>query len=361
MGDYKEIEIKVPNMAEDVIDIELEDILERREEETLEVDLGSGERKKVFKPTEQRKQETRFTFAEDNAEDVEEEADSEQKPVNKSVSDKKPHRSNKRIRELAAEKNELRQQLELERQEKEALRKQLQAGTKVSGENLKQNLDTQVGLITKQLTEAMQNGDAEGAVKLQVQLMEVKGKLAKLEDQLSGYEEETEQKQQHQNQQPKVSKKALAWVDEHPDFKTDPVFYGAAMALNSQLINEGWDPESDDFYEEINARLAPRFPEVFGVAEENDVEYNSQEESVSTSKPNKDVKKTAKQTVSGASRTPSSTFSKARKSNTVTLTPDDIAQAETWGWSLERMARRKLHIEKNRREDGYVPIMIPNE
>jgi hypothetical protein len=359
---YKEIEIKTPKMPKDVVEVELEDIIEEHEEENLEMDLGSGERKKVFKPSESRKQETRFTFAEDD-DVIDEPQEEDETPVvtKKPVThDKKPSRSNKRIRELAAEKNALMQELEAERVEKENLRKQLQAGTKVSGENLKQNLGTQVEMLAKQLTEAMQSGDAEGAVKVQMQLMETKDKMSKLEDQLKGIEDEPEQERRPQRQ-PQVSRKAMAWVGEHPEFKADPVFYGAAMAVNSQLINEGFDAESDEFYEELDARLAPRFPEVFGVDDENDVEYNSQEESVPTSKPSKDVKKPVKQTVSGASRTPSSSFSKARKSNTVTLTPDDVAQAENWGWSLERMARRKLHIEKHRREDGYVPIMIPNE
>lgn len=374
MSTYKEILIKEPKLARDIIEVEIEDITEEHEQENLQFDPQDENFTPVQEKVEKSKKNVNITFQEEPEEEEGFKNDDDDEPVETKkqqtpVSAGKPkneqdptgrkQRANARIRELNSEKNNLAALLEKERQEKEALRAQLLEGNKSNKETLKTSIANQVQTLTAQIKTAMQNGEAELVVDLQDKLMDAKMQLAGVSAELSRPQPEApKQEPRSRSTEGQTPQKALDWVEEHPEFKTDPIFYGAAMALNNKLIQEGFDPNSDDFYEEINSRLAPKFPEVFGTDEENDVEYS---EAISSSK-SPDVKKAPKQTFSGASRTPTSSSSPTqRKSNTVKLTPEEIDQAEQWGLSIEQMARRKLHIQKNKRDDGYVTIAMQTD
>ena len=377
-GGYKEIKIPTNSTREVVVEVNLEDVTDFDEHEA-EIDMNKGT--KEFKPVQQKPQQktATVTFADDDEgdtdgtdEDSGVEADDEQEVHNTQntvqpngragVPKKRKSRANERIRELNTQKNDLREQLENERRERMQLQAQLLQGNKTSKESMKGSLAQQETLLTNQLKEAIRNGEADLVVDLQSQIWDVKAQLAGITHELAKMPEKIEPAQNEAPQR-KINRKATAWVEDHPEFKTDEVFHAAAMAINNRLVAEGWDSDSDDFYSELESRLAPRFPEVFGTKEENDVEYETEQNTSSSRKP--DVTKVAKsqsfqQTVAGASRNPVSSVPGARKSskNSVTLTSQEIAQAEQWGWTLERMAKRKLHMEKNRKDDGYVPILM---
>ncbi len=269
-------------------------------------------------------------------------------------------RAKKRIRELAAEKNDLSAQLVQERQANQELLTRLQEGNKTSKEVLLANLANQLELINSQIKQAIENGESDKVVDLQKKHTKTMIDMSKLEDQHTPVSRQPNMfTEQPQSTPVKPSRKALEWIEEHPTFKTDRVFYNMAMMTNNDLLQEGFDPDSDDFYEEINNRLAPRFPEVFGEDTETDVEYSDTEEN----RPRKDVKSPKQQTVSGASRTSNSSQPRNSKTSTkVKLTPEDLDLARKWGWSLERIAKRKLHIETTKNSpdyNGYVPIAMP--
>lgn len=376
---YKEITIPT-NVPKSIVAIEIEeDEAPLADDEGMEVDTVSGQSKKTFVPAEdtpsKRKSSMTVTFAEDEQPqdedivDVEESAEVEA-PVEAKPQHQKPSRANKRIRQLASEKNELAAQLERERQEKEELRRQLMKGYKENKTSTKASLETTMAVLNRELKSAMENADYDKIIEIQEKIMDCKDSLkvvelemAQVED--ASFEQEEAEAPRTSQRQPKVSEKAMAWVEEHPMFKSDEVFYAAAMAINNKLIREGFDPESDEFYAELDERLAPRFPEVFGIEEESDVEYTREQEIAPKSvqrdvKPKPSSKKP--QTVSGASRTPtSSPTARKSKNNTVRLGPEDLAHLDRWGMDVKTLALQKHNIENNRRDDGYVPILIPQD
>ena len=286
-------------------------------------------------------------------------------PVDNAGEQRKTSRAEKRIRELHAKTKEQNTELENMRAELEELRKTSSVNTKQSKEQLKETLENQVANLSARMKKAIEEGDAGETVKVQDELITAKSKLLNLSEELSSYsvyEPKKEDPKSVKDSKVEISQKALDWVEDHPQFKTDPIFNGAAIAVNNKLVAEGWDASTDEFYEEINARLAKRFPEIFGVNDEDGVESNK-DSSKNVAKKEKTEKEQQKprhtdQVVSGASRTPSTTSDGKPITNSktkVTLSQEDIRLARRWNMTPEQFARRKLSLQNKERGD-YTPI-----
>ena len=113
----------------------------------------------------------------------------------------------------------------------------------------------------------------------------------------------------------------------------------AALSIDQELKDEGYDPSDDDFYEEIDSRLRSRYPQRFQDTPTQEPETPRLQDTPSNSA----------QVVAGASRTP-----KTSKGNKVKLTQEDVRLANKWGISLEKYAAEKLKVEKA--EGDYTSI-----
>jgi hypothetical protein len=96
----------------------------------------------------------------------------------------------------------------------------------------------------------------------------------------------------------------------------------AALAIDAELKNEGYDPNDNEFYQEINNRMKQSFPQQFG--------ENTQRKQETSSTP--------AQVVSGGSRSPSSSSKKVK------LSQEDIRLAQKWNIPLEKYAAEKLKV-----------------
>ena len=73
-----------------------------------------------------------------------------------------------------------------------------------------------------------------------------------------------------QAQQPQPDPKAQAWAQKNAWFGDDRVMTMAAFAINQQLIDEeGFDPQSDEYYTEIDSRIRSEFPHKFETAKKS--------------------------------------------------------------------------------------------
>jgi hypothetical protein len=197
-------------------------------------------------------------------------------------------------------------------------------------------------------------------------MMTTRIQLASVDNHIRSHEQDTSENESHvQKQQPqtKVSEYALEWIDEYPQFKTDAVFNASALAVNQMLVNEGFDPNSEEFYEELTDRIAPRFPEIFVPQDENSVQLDEEDEidpqvveNERDVKKSSGVKKKHPQTVSGGTRTPLSS-KKSRKGKTIEFSAEDQQLVDRWGLDIKTVARRSAHIEDNN-VGGYTPIQI---
>lgn len=290
------------------------------------------------------------------------------KPNTLELGSRKPGRAEKRIKELNNKVKTYASENEMLRQKVREIEEKAKSESVQSKEMSKTSLENEINSLNQEFISAMEAGDATKTATIQDKLMTAKMKLASVTYELQNTKavqskpsvnnEEEFEEEREPVKQSKPNEKALSWVEDHPEFYEDPVFYASAMAINSLLIQEGYDPNEDSFYEALDEKLSVRFPEVFGIVKQNSVELdtNTKKSSRETEKPAEKVQ----QTVSGASRTSSTTVNgKPQKTSSfkVQLTPEDLKLAERWGMSPERFAKRKLNLQKKEKGE-YTPILV---
>lgn len=123
--------------------------------------------------------------------------------------------------------------------------------------------------------------------------------------------------------------KAVAWQEKNPWFGKDRAMTGAAYGIHEELINSGVDPQSDDYYESLNARMGEYFPTKFKPSEKT-----AQETPV---RPDP-----AGQVVSAPSREPPGPPTKRN----LRLTPSQVRVAKRLGVPLDRYAEEFVKLEQ---------------
>ena len=115
-------------------------------------------------------------------------------------------------------------------------------------------------------------------------------------------------------QYPDPDPKAQDWADKNEWFGQDRAMTMTYFAIHEDLIKEGFDPKSDEYYTEVDTRIRSEFPHKF-------------DEDTSTK--NRPV-----QTVASAKRS-----AKTGRSKSVKLTPSQVAIAKKLGVPLEEYAK----------------------
>ena len=107
--------------------------------------------------------------------------------------------------------------------------------------------------------------------------------------------------------------KAQEWAKQNKWFGTDLAMTTSAFAFHRQLVEtEGFDPSTDEYYQEVDRRMSDSFPHKLGRVAQN------------------------VQIVAGASR---GARGRAGKGRTVRLTPSQVAIAKRLGVPLEEYAK----------------------
>jgi hypothetical protein len=109
---------------------------------------------------------------------------------------------------------------------------------------------------TDAITEAQDN-----LTKLAVEKEKVSMTLADKESRKK--EVESQPVQDSQAPQPQISFKAQQWAEDNDWFGSDRVMTSAAMGIHEDLLQEGIESESDDYYNQINKRMKEYFPQKF--------------------------------------------------------------------------------------------------
>lgn len=73
-----------------------------------------------------------------------------------------------------------------------------------------------------------------------------------------------------QAQRPKPDPRAQSWAEKNKWFGTDRVMTTAAFTIHQQLVEEeGFDPQSDEYYNEVDNRIRREFPHKFQTAKKS--------------------------------------------------------------------------------------------
>ena len=121
--------------------------------------------------------------------------------------------------------------------------------------------------------------------------------------------------------QPTPDPKAQSWAEKNDWFGEDKIRTAAALAIDADLKEEGFNPTDDDYYSEVDNRLKEAFPHRYKTGEVEEV--RKQESSPA-------------QVVAGGTRsTPGS-------NKKVKLSKEDVRLANKWNIPLEQYAQEKL-------------------
>ena len=249
----------------------------------------------------------------------------------------------KRIRQLVRQRKERDEQISQLLAQNEALAQNLQHRQESFNEVSKLNLDAsekqlndKVSLARNAYMEAFEGGEKEKLLQAQEMLNEAQVDLKHLNITKAQMEEVAEQPQQVQQpvqQAPARAQpdpRAEEWAANNNLFGKDKILTVSALTIDQELKSEGYDPDDDEFYHEVDRRLAEAFPHKFKASEvavESD--QNRMQENTST----------PAQVVGSSSRSaPNSSKSKVK------LTPEDVRLANKWNIPLETYAAQKLKV-----------------
>lgn len=266
----------------------------------------------------------------------------------------------KRIRQLVKQKKEREAriaQLEAERQQLlETVTERDKNAVdmhKVNYDQSAKQLQQQAELAKQSYLTAYDSGDKESMLKAQELLNQTQVELNNIEqnkNQLSQYERtlearEAQRQQQLQAQQQQEQQQAdtsdydpmaVEWSQkpENSWFGSDNIMTVAALTIDAQLKEEGYNPASPDFYQEVDSRMRQEFPHKFN------------QQVVEQEVP---AQRATQQVVAGQSRSPTNSSSKKVK-----LTQEDVRMAQKWNIPLEKYAAEKARADRAAGE--YVPI-----
>ncbi len=190
------------------------------------------------------------------------------------------------------------------------------------------SISTGLEAAQKELAAAIEAGDAKGQVEANKRIATLAFENAKLEQTKAGREEQQAEKpvltqppvqmEQPNNPDPR----AEAWASNNSWFGTDKAMTYTAFEIHKDLTEkEGYDPNSNEYYAEVDKRIRVDFPHKFG---------------------NTDTKQTTApvQTVASATRS----VKPGRK--TVRLTSSQVAIAKKLGVPLEEYAKQLKHVKE---------------
>ena len=225
---------------------------------------------------------------------------------------------------------------EAERQKDEALR--YAQGVQAEAAQLKERMNTmdtnyvneysnrvtsEMGTAEGELARAIEIGDTNGVVEAQRKITRLaiendRAEQAKAQQQR--YAQQAQAQAQTQVQQPmpqqqprRPDPKAESWAQRNEWFGTDEAMTYAAFGVHKKLVeNEGFDPQSDEYYSELDKRMQSEFPHKLKNGES----------------------RRPAQTVASVSRSTSGRSSGKK----VRLTPSQVAIAKKLGVPLEEYA-----------------------
>ena len=248
----------------------------------------------------------------------------------------------KRINRLVKQRKEKEEKLLLAEQQIQQLQEQLNSQNKklkdteiASLTNQEKSLQQQLKNSEEAYKSAYDSGDKDKMLEAQKAIADATTKL-QFVDAKRWYQEDQQNKQkQEEPQQPvqqrvKPNSLAIEWKEDNETwFQKDPIMTQGALVINEQLLQEGFDPNTKEFYNEVSRRIKKEFPHKFG--EQDD--------------PTKPA-----QVVAGKSRTSASSKGKIR------LSQEDVRLAKKMGVPLDVYAREKAKVEKA--GDDYTTVNV---
>jgi hypothetical protein len=223
------------------------------------------------------------------------------------------------------------------------------------GNEFATRVETQAQSAKRNLKTAYESGDPEAMADAQQLLARAeadRSSLAKYQQELEDYktqysdwqeqqrtsrdqaqqyaDQQREHYQEPQYQEPQYqepSDKSQGWATKNEWFGKDKVMTNVAFAIHQDLVDQGVDLESDEYYAQIDSRMRSELPQKFN--EQNFAGGNQQ----------------SVQTVVSGSRTTGS--GRNQNSRRVALNPSEQALARKLGVPFKEYAKQKMRLQRS--------------
>jgi len=198
------------------------------------------------------------------------EAREEAKDVAEEQADDYGPKVQKRIQKLVTQRREAEIQAKNIQEQNAQLTKRLERLEQGSQKSAEENFNQRYAQTKQALTTAVEEGDTEAQVNFQEQMADMRAamRIADMQKQQGQQQQQQRQQQQRQQQQQPAQNpappKAMSWWKENNWFNSAGFERetAAARAIDVQLDLEGFDKNSDDYYDHLNNRLQKVFPEL---------------------------------------------------------------------------------------------------
>ena len=288
--------------------------------EETEVELEQPEEKDVPRGTSDPEPEPEVEVVEETSKEdaeIEQYSESVQKRIN---------RLTKKMRDAERREEEAIKYAQNVQSEAEKIRRRMETLDQGFMNEYGQRLSIQQEQAEANLRRAVEIGDAEGQIAAQKELTNLTiaadgytRAQRQAESRAQQAPQQAPQQVPQQTQEPQRQRpdpKAEVWAEKNSWFGNDEAMTFAAFGIHKKLIeDEGFDPQSDDYYNELDFRIKREFPHKFG------------EEQSTGRKP--------AQTVAGVSRSTKT----GRSGKRVKLSQTQVAIAKKLGVPLEEYAK----------------------
>ena len=155
-------------------------------------------------------------------------------------------------------------------EENKKLKGAVSENQKVLLEQAKKEVTGEINVAKYRYKQAYEAGDPDAIIKAQEDLTSAKIKADKINNYVLPplQEQETPVEARLNAPQNVVDSRALDWQKNNPWFGPDDEMTSFALGLHQKLVKQGVSPQSDDYYEKINARMRQVFPDSFEEVDE---------------------------------------------------------------------------------------------
>jgi hypothetical protein len=269
---------------------------------------------------EQAAEETGSDKQQDNTQAVEEYSEGVKKRIAKLT---------KKMREAERQREEALRYAQSIKQERDQFQTHATSLDKNYATEMEGRISSSIAAAQAKLAAARQNEDSKAEVEALTAISQLgyeQGKLAELKTQHQMQETAAKEKpvQQPIQRQPEPARdpKAEAWAEKNEWFGKDNAMTYTAFDLHRKLTEEeGMDPQSDEYYTEVDKRIRLEFPHKFDKVEEKQ-----------TTKPTQNVASATRSTKSGRKQ--------------VRLTSSQVAIARKLGVPLEEYAKQLINTKE---------------
>lgn len=237
----------------------------------------------------------------------------------------------KKMREAERQKEEALRYAQSIKKERDDFQTQATSLDKNYATEMEGRISSSLAAAQAKLAAARTNEDSKSEVEALTAISQLgyeQGKLAELKTQhqmqeTAAKEQPVQPTQQQPTQQPPRDPKAEAWAEKNEWFGKDNAMTYTAFDLHRKLTEEeGMDPQSNEYYEEVDKRIRLEFPHKF----------DKPVEEKQTTKPTQNVASATRSTKSGRKQ--------------VRLTSSQVAIARKLGVPLEEYAKQLINTKE---------------